>query len=73
MRSYLIRRLILTIPTLILVTMIVFMLVRFIPGDVLDMMVAEMSAETGEQFQDLEGLRQQLGLTNLSPFSMGAG
>ncbi|MFC2021552.1 ABC transporter permease, partial [Chloroflexota bacterium] len=62
MRSYLIRRFLLTIPTLILVTMLVFMLVRFIPGDVLDMMIAEMSEETGEQFQDIEGLKRVLGL-----------
>ncbi|MFC2021341.1 ABC transporter permease, partial [Chloroflexota bacterium] len=62
MRSYMTRRLLLTIPTLFLVTMLVFILVRFIPGDVLDMMIAEMSEETGEQFQDVEGLKRVLGL-----------
>jgi len=62
MQTYLIRRLLLTIPTLLLVTIFVFMLVRFIPGDVLDMMIAEMSEETGESFQDIKGLRSTLGL-----------
>ena len=71
MRSYLIRRALLTIPTLIIVTMIVFMLVRFIPGDVLDMMVAEMSEETGEEFADIEGLRRQLGLDQPIPIQYG--
>ncbi|MFC2014467.1 ABC transporter permease [Chloroflexota bacterium] len=71
MRAYLIRRLLLTIPTLLLVTMIVFMLVRFIPGDVLDMMVAEMAEETGESFSDLEGLRETLGLSEPIPIQYG--
>ena len=42
MRSYLIRRLLLIIPTLFILTIIVFLAVRFIPGDVIDVMVAEM-------------------------------
>ncbi|MEK7354185.1 MAG: glutathione ABC transporter permease GsiC, partial [Chloroflexota bacterium] len=62
MRAYLTRRLLLTIPTLLLVTIIVFMLVRFIPGSVLDMMVAEMSATSGEEFKDTEGLKRALGM-----------
>ena len=33
MRAYLIRRLLLTIPTLIILSMLVFLSVRFIPGD----------------------------------------
>lgn len=45
MTSYVIRRLALIIPTLFLVTMIVFLLARFIPGNIIDLMVAEMSAE----------------------------
>ena len=42
MRAYTIRRLLLIIPTMFLVSIIVFMLVRFIPGDVIDMMMAQM-------------------------------
>ncbi len=71
MRAYIIRRILLAIPTLLLVTIIVFMLVRFIPGDVLDMMVAEMSEETGESFSDIEGLRKTLGLSETIPVQYG--
>ena len=47
MRAYIIRRLLLLIPTLLLVTIIVFLTVRLIPGDVVDLMVGEMGAEAG--------------------------
>jgi peptide/nickel transport system permease protein len=47
MRAYIIKRILLVIPTLFLVTVVVFMIVRFIPGSVIDLMVAEMSAESG--------------------------
>ena len=71
MRAYLTRRLLLTIPTLLLVTIIVFMLVRFIPGSVLDMMVAEMSATSGEEFKDTEGLKRALGMDQPIPIQYG--
>jgi len=61
MRDYLIRRILMVIPTLLLVTMLVFMLVRFIPGDVLDMMVAE-SGEGQVEFENIEELRLALGM-----------
>jgi peptide/nickel transport system permease protein len=48
MSTYIIRRLILIIPTLLLVTIIVFLSVRFIPGSVIDMMTAQMSQESAE-------------------------
>ena len=38
MRAYIIRRLLLVIPTLLILTIIVFLSVRFIPGDVIDVM-----------------------------------
>ena len=47
MRAYAIRRLFLIIPTLVIITMLVFLLVRFIPGDVIDMMLAQMSEQSG--------------------------
>ena len=63
MRSYLIRRLLLIIPTLFILTIIVFLAVRFIPGDVIDVMVAEMEAwhATGADL-DREALERMLGL-----------
>jgi peptide/nickel transport system permease protein len=64
MLAYTIRRLILIIPTLILVTMMVFLTVRFIPGDVIDMMVAQMSGSgsVSTNLRTAEGLRAVMGL-----------
>ncbi|MBI2830325.1 MAG: ABC transporter permease [Chloroflexi bacterium] len=62
MRDYIIRRILLLIPTLLLVTIIVFMLVRFIPGSVLDLMVSEMAQMTGDTDLDIGALRAMLGL-----------
>ncbi|MFC1920146.1 ABC transporter permease [Chloroflexota bacterium] len=62
MRAYLIRRILLTIPTLFLVTVIVFMLVRFIPGDVLDLMISEWMEEGSSSIQDVEDLKAFMGL-----------
>ena len=42
MRAYLIRRLLLIIPTLLSLSILVFLSVRFIPGDVIDAMAARM-------------------------------
>ncbi len=42
MRTYAIRRLVLILPTLLLVTMIVFLTVRLIPGNVVDAMYTQM-------------------------------
>ena len=63
MRAYLIRRLLLIIPTLFILSILVFLSVRFIPGDVIDTMAARM-AETGAlAFNiDREALEHMLGL-----------
>lgn len=45
MSAYIIRRLVLIVPTLLLVTIIVFLSVRFIPGSVIDMMTSQMTLE----------------------------
>ena len=42
MRAYLIRRLLLIIPTLFILTILVFLSVRFLPGDVIDQIEAKM-------------------------------
>ena len=63
MRAYLIRRLLLIIPTLFLLTIIVFLAVRFIPGDIVDTMVAEMEAWNAMGAAiDREALERMLGL-----------
>src|SRR5215831_5566097 len=57
MREYLLRRLLLLIPTLLGVTFIVFLMMHFIPGDpVTNMMEETYSAE------DAQKLRHELGL-----------
>ena len=42
MRAYVIRRLLLLIPTLLILTILVFLSVRFIPGDVIDAMMSDL-------------------------------
>ena len=60
MRAYIIRRLLLIIPTLFILTILVFLSVRFIPGDVIDVMVADL-VHTGGDI-DREALERKLGL-----------
>jgi peptide/nickel transport system permease protein len=64
MRNYIIRRVLLMIPTLILVSLVVFFTIRLIPGSVLDLMVQQhASATTGSgQQMDLNAMKQLLGL-----------
>jgi peptide/nickel transport system permease protein len=58
MKAYMIRRLLLMIPTLLILTMIVFLTVRFIPGDAIDAMALRL-----ELFDiDREDLLRSLGL-----------
>ena len=59
MRAYIIRRLLLIIPTLFILSILVFLSVRFIPGDIIDIMVAEMEFRVEV---DREALEQKLGL-----------
>ncbi len=61
MRAYVIRRILLVIPTLFIVTLLVFLSVRFIPGDIIDVMTARMTA-TQSGTIDEEALKRQLGL-----------
>ena len=60
MRAYIIRRLLLIIPTLFILTIIVFLSVRFIPGDVIDVMVGRMIHYVDDF--DREALERALGL-----------
>ena len=60
MRAYTIRRLLLTIPTMLILTILVFLSVRFIPGDIVDFF-ADTSFGQGKVV-DEEALRRMLGL-----------
>ncbi|MCY4484494.1 MAG: ABC transporter permease [Spirochaetaceae bacterium] len=58
MQPYIIRRLLLIVPTMLIVSLIVFLSMRLIPGDVLDYMVSLRYMSAGA----MEALREQLGL-----------
>ena len=58
MRAYIIRRLLLMVPTLILVSFIVFLLTHLIPGDIIDAMVSQSG---GDKF-DRPMVEKALGL-----------
>ena len=62
MRAYLIRRLLLLIPTLFILSWIVFLAVRFIPGDIVDIIADSMWWEQQSVPVDREALRRMLGL-----------
>ncbi len=59
MRAYLIRRLLLIIPTLLILSILVFLSVRFIPGDVIDAMFGDLQYYAGV---DREAFERRLGL-----------
>jgi len=65
-REYVIRRIVLIFPTLFAVTVIVFLMVRLIPGDVVELMamqhMREQSGSTQEAPLDADALREMLGL-----------
>ena len=47
MRAYLIRRLLLLIPTMFIASLIIFLIIRLIPGDIIDSMVAQQAVGGG--------------------------
>ena len=62
MRTYIIRRLLLMIPTLLLLTILVFLLVRFIPGDVVDAIEAQLESFSPGTEVDREVVERLMGL-----------
>ena len=65
MRDYIIRRLILMIPTMFVVTIVVFLMIRFIPGSVVELMMFQMGGGgegTSEETISPEDVRKWLGL-----------
>ena len=61
MRAYIIRRLLLIIPTLFLISIIVFFLARLIPGDVIDLMLSTQQVTSSGEL-DKAQLEHALGL-----------
>ena len=65
MRAYAVRRLLMVIPTLFLVTVLVFLSVRFLPGDVIDVMQMQMErswSRLGHEGIDRAAMERRLGL-----------
>ena len=62
MQSYVIRRVLLTIPTLFLVTVIVFILIRLVPGDAVDAMALRLS----QQGFEIDLVREEIEQANTS-------
>lgn len=59
MQAYILRRLLALVPTLLLASLIVFMSMRLIPGDVIDLMMSQNDISTG---QDRAKIEAALGL-----------
>ena len=65
MRSYAVRRILLIIPTMLILTLAVFFMVRLIPGDMVTMMVTQQQfaqGRAGQEPLDANVIRQALGL-----------
>jgi len=73
MRDYIIRRFLLMIPTIALIIIVVFLLLRFIPGDIVDLMAAQMGTASsgGEAVVSPEHIRHILGLDVPLPVQFG--
>lgn len=62
MQQYVVRRVLLFVPVLLLVSLIIFTVMRVVPGDVAILVVAGPEGEGKYSSEDLEKVRQQLGL-----------
>ncbi|MDP2919437.1 MAG: ABC transporter permease [Dehalococcoidia bacterium] len=63
MTAYIVRRLLLIIPALFVVTLIVFLLVRLLPGDVIELMVSSQEFGSKDALPlTIDSLKHQLGL-----------
>jgi peptide/nickel transport system permease protein len=63
MRSYIIRRVLLFIPALIGASVLIFVLMRLVPGDIAEILVYQAGSETsGVQQKQIQKIREELGL-----------
>jgi len=63
MSAYIIRRLILLIPTMLIVTIVLFLVIRLMPGNVIELMVLQHSQEQAGELQlDEDMIREMMGL-----------
>ena len=61
MRAYIIRRLLLVIPTVFFVSLIIFFIIRLIPGNVVDIMVAQYGSHGSVVQMDRKAIEHALG------------
>ena len=63
MRTYVLRRLVLFVPTLLGVSILIFVLMRLVPGDIAEILVYQSGSESSAiQQQQIRQIRQELGL-----------
>jgi peptide/nickel transport system permease protein len=63
MRTYVVRRLLLFVPALIGASMLIFVLMRMVPGDIAEILVYQAGSETsGVQQKQIQQIRSELGL-----------
>ena len=63
MRNYVVRRLLLFIPTLVGASLLIFVLMRLVPGDIAEILVYQTGSESSAiQQKQIQQIRQELGL-----------
>src|SRR3989304_2898111 len=63
MRTYVLRRLMLFLPTLLGVSILIFVLMRLVPGDIAEILVYQSGSESSAiQQKQIRQIRQELGL-----------
>jgi peptide/nickel transport system permease protein len=63
MRKYIIRRLLLFVPTLLGASLLIFVLMRLVPGDIAEILVYQVGTESSTvQEQQVQKIREELGL-----------
>ena len=60
MRRYIVKRLLLFIPTVFLASLFIFLLMRIVPGDPAPLILGGLTGEGTYTQQDLENLREKL-------------
>jgi peptide/nickel transport system permease protein len=71
MPAYVVRRLSLVVPTMLVVTLVVFLSVRFIPGDVIDVMISQMGSSGSVSGLNRQSLEKAMGLDVPIPVQYG--
>lgn len=71
MREYVARRVLLFVPTLLIASLTIFMLMRVLPGDVASVIAGTADSEAGAGAAELEQIREELGLNDPLPVQYG--